>query len=264
MSGGYAERFGGAALITGASAGIGRAFAAALARRGMDLILVARRHALLDGLKAELTGTRVVTVALDLCEPDAPRKLADAVAREGLEVGLLINNAGVGTYGSFAELPADAEARMVDLNCKVPLLLTHTFVPRMVEARRGGVVFVASLAAFQPTPYLATYGATKAFDLMLGEALWAELRPHGVDVLALCPGYVVTEFHQAAQAEAMPARGAVLPAEQVVEIGLAALGKTPSVIPGGVNKLLSAGARFAPRSLVASMARRFNAPVERR
>ena len=261
-----ADRYGGAALVTGASAGIGEAFASVLAARGMDMILVARREERLRSLAVRLEGqhgVRCLVVPQDLAEPSAADAIHSAVATAGVPVGLLVNNAGFGTYGPFQAQDAEHQAAMVDLNCRAPLLLTHAFLPAMLERARGAIIFVASIAGYQPTPFLSVYGATKAFDLMLAEALWAELRPHGIDVLALSPGLTRTEFQQVAGTEHMTRHGRGDAPESVVEAALAALGRSPSVVPGARNKLLTFGSRWVPRSAVAGIARRINDPAVR-
>lgn len=262
----FADRFGGAALVTGASAGIGEAFARALAARGMDVVLVARRHDRLDALAEELRaahGVRATAIEHDLSRPDVHRTLPAAVHERGLDVGLLVNNAGFGSYGSFTSLDVDTQARMVDLNCRAPLLLTHAFLPEMRARGTGGVVFLASVAAYQPTPLYAVYGATKAFDLMLAEALWAELREDGIAVLGLSPGYTPTEFQKIAKSDDPRPPGGSTSAGQVVEAALEALGDAPSVIPGAMNNLLAASTRLAPRGWVASLALKMNKRVSR-
>ncbi len=262
----FPQRFGGAALITGASSGIGTAFAQALAARGMDVVLVARRRDRLEQLAAELASehrVRALALALDLTEPDAAQWLEQQTRESDMPVGLLVNNAGFGAYGDFAELDGQTQMRMVDLNCRAVVSLTHTFLPAMLQRGRGGIVLVASIAGFQPTPYLTTYGATKAFDLMLAEALWAELRPRGVEVLGLCPGFVRTEFQQVAGSSHLSFPGSVLSPEQVVASALDALGSGPSHVPGLANKLLVASLRLGSRRLVATLSRLFSQPKER-
>lgn len=255
------DRFGGAALVTGASAGIGEAFARALAARKMDLVLVARRRDRLEALAAELAaahGVRAVAVDHDLTRPDVHRTLPEAVRAKGMSVGLLVNNAGFGAYGRFEEIDIDEQARMVDLNCRAPILLTHAFLPEMRARGTGGVIFLASIAAYQPTPLFTTYGASKAFNLMIAEALWAELREQGIAVLALSPGYTPTEFQEVAKsADPKPPGGSTSP-EQVVDKALDAIGGPPSVVPGAMNRLLTSSSRFAPRRMVASMTLRLN------
>ncbi len=259
------DRYGGAALVTGASSGFGEAFARALAARGMDVVLVARRKEKLDALATELQAQHSITatvLAQDLTAPDADTALLAQVDAAGIEVGLLVNNAGFGNYGAFLDQDPGSEAGMVDLNCRAVLAMTHRFARPMVDRGRGGVIIVASMAGFQPTPYLSTYGATKAFDLMLAEALWAELKPLGVDVLGLCPGYVETGFQAVADAGEMPVHGSVLSSEEVVTAALDALGVQPSIVPGVLNKLLTFGGRLAPRSFVAQSAMRLNRPKD--
>jgi short-subunit dehydrogenase len=147
---------------------------------------------------------------------------------------------------------------MVDLNCRVVVEHCHAFLPAMVERKRGGVILVASTAAYQPTPYWATYGATKTFNLMLGEALWAELRPHGVDVLALSPGYTKTEFQASANVDF--GVGPETDVNVVVRGALRALGRRPSTVPGAANWLMTFGARLLPRSATARISARMSHP----
>ena len=257
------SRHSGAALVTGASSGIGEAFAEVLAARGQDLILVARREDRLQAIAerlGEAHGVQVQVVAADLADPTAVDQLRASVSQP---VGLLVNNAGIGQFGPFESLTADAALRTVDLNCRAPVALTYAFLPEMIERGSGGVIFVASMAAYQPVPNFATYSATKAFGLIFAESLWAELRDQGVDVLALCPGFVHTGFHEANDALAQPIRGTVLSATQVAESALRALGRQPSVLPGFMNKLLVATQRFVPRSVVARIGKFYNAPTTR-
>lgn len=252
--------------MTGASSGFGREFALQLAAKGMDVVVVARRQALLDELAQEVARkhrVRCVALAQDLLAQDAGDTLATAVEEAGLHVGLLINNAGFGSYGLFQEQDRGAEGRMVDLNCRVPVTLTHRFLPGMLERGRGGMILVSSMAAFQPTPWMVTYGATKAFGLSFAEGLWAELGPKGIDVLALCPGKVDTGFQAVAGSEAMPTIGSKTTIGEVVEVGLKQLGKRPSIVPGLMSKLLIGSQRLAPRSVVASSALKMNAPLKK-
>lgn len=257
----FRERFGGAALVTGASAGIGAAFARHLAAAKMDLVLVARRRDRLESMAAELSaahGIRAEVIDLDLAAPGATGALVSAVSEKGLEVGLLVCSAGFGTYGEFVETDAATEARMVDLNCRVVVEHCHAFLPPMVTRGRGGVILLASTAAYQPCPYWATYGATKAFNLMLGEALWAELSPRGIDVLALSPGYTRTEFQQAAHIDF--GVGPEIDVDDVVKGALRAIGKKPSVIPGNMNWLMAFGSRLVPRSVSAKASAQMSHP----
>ena len=183
------------ALITGASAGIGEEFARQLARRGIDLILVARRKDRLEKLAEEVPTTAHV-IECDLGSEAA--KLPDKVAELGVAVDLLINNAGFGTRGRFLELDPEREAEIVRVNCEAIVTLTHAFLPAMVERRRGGLITVASTAGMQPLPYETTYGASKAFAISFMEALSMELRGTGVRCLVVNPGPVKTEWQQVA------------------------------------------------------------------
>jgi short-subunit dehydrogenase len=183
------------ALITGASSGIGEQLARQLADRGYDLILVARRKDRLEQLAQELSTTTHV-IECDLASETA--KLSDKVAKLGVDVDLLVNNAGFGLRGHFADLPADREAEMVRVNCEAVVTLTHAFLPGMIERGKGGVITVASTAGMQPLPYETTYAATKAFAISFMDALSMELRGTGVKCLVVNPGPVKTEWQAVA------------------------------------------------------------------
>jgi uncharacterized protein len=246
------KRFGGAALVTGASSGFGEQFALQLAEAGLDVILVARREELLKKLAQRIersTNVRTLVVCQDLTEDNAAASLETKIEEAGWSVGLLVNNAGYGFYGEFIDAEEASEAGMVDLNCRALVTLSRRFAPAMVKRGKGGIIMVASMAAYQSVPYLATYGATKAFALSFGEALWAELKPHGVEVLSLCPGYVDTGFQAVANSASMPKMGAILTPQEVVQTALKALGKKPSVVPGVRNKFLALSPRLLPRHM---------------
>ena len=219
------------ALITGASAGIGEEFARQLARRGSDLILVARRKDRLEKLAEEIPTTAHV-IECDLGSEAA--KLPDKVAKLGIAVDLLINNAGFGTRGRFLELDPEREAEIVRVNCEAIVTLTHAFLPAMVERRRGGLITVASTAGMQPLPYETTYGASKAFAISFMEALSMELRGTGVRCLVVNPGPVKTEWQQVAgydeNTRTMPG---IISAEECAADALRAYDRGKrSVIPG--------------------------------
>jgi short-subunit dehydrogenase len=219
------------ALITGASAGIGEEFARQLAGRGYDLILVARRKDRLEQL-AEQVPTSAHVIECDLGS-EAP-KLPAEVEKLGVDVDLLVNNAGFGLRGRFLEQDPEREAEMVRVNCEAVVTLTHAFVPGMVERRRGGVITVASTAGMQPLPYETTYGATKAFAISFMEALSMELRETGVRILVVNPGPVKTEWQSVAgydeETRTMPG---MISAEQCVADSLSAYDRGKrSVIPG--------------------------------
>jgi short-subunit dehydrogenase len=221
------ERYGEWALVTGASAGIGAAFARALAADGVSCVLAARREDRLRELAAELEsrhGVKTRVVGVDLGAPGGAEELLRAVG--DLEIAILVNNAGVGGAGRFDKLDPVRVRQMVELNCTTPVVLTRALLPPMVERGRGAVVMVGSVAGSQPLPLHGLYAATKVFDNFLGEALWAEFRGTGVDCLALLPGPTETEFQTAAGE--LPHAGE--PPEQVVATALDALGRQPSVI----------------------------------
>lgn len=251
------ERFGGAALITGASAGIGEAFARELAAQGMDLVLVARRKEKLDALAVELAQAhkvRTLVVAQDLADPKAAAVIKAAVTESGYTVGLLVNNAGFGALGQIETLPLERQLEMVDVNCKAPVALTKAFVDGMVARGKGGIIFLSSTASFQPTPNFATYSATKAFARYWGEALHHELAPKGVAVLALCPGYTETEFQDVAHTHGSPGGLPASLPKDVVHTALDALGRKASVVDGVVNRWAIRLGSFLPRRLVSKLA----------
>lgn len=224
--------YGGWALVTGASSGIGMALAREIAADGMKVVLSARREDRLIALAAELEGvfgieTRVVVA--DLSERAGQTALLEAVS--DLEIGLLVNNAGRGLVGRFDLLDGDQLRRLVSVHCEAPVVLTHALVQGMRERGRGGVLFTGSVAGRQPLPLHAVYSATKAFDQFLAEALWGELRASNIDVVVLEPGSTETEFQQVAGEIAHAGQRA----EDVARLGLAALGQQPSVIAGWFN-----------------------------
>lgn len=243
------------ALITGASSGIGAAFARALAKDGYDVILVARRADRLLALADELKGTRAMRAEVlpaDLAVPGAAQKVFEQVQALGLQVDLLINNAGLGTHGPFVESTLEADQKMIDLNISALTSLTRVFLPGMVERRFGGVLNVASTAAFQSIPYFAVYAATKAFVLSFSEALAEEVSGHGVKVSCLCPGPTQSEFADHAEFKTdLVSRVPMMSAEDVVRDGLDALrAGRPVQVAGLMNAMQAFAPRFAPRSVV--------------
>jgi hypothetical protein len=242
------------ALITGASAGLGVEFARQLSKRGHRLVLAARRKERLDELARELGNARAV--AIDLSKANAAAKLMADIEAAGEEVELLVNNAGFGLIGQFAELDANRLRQMIDLNVGTLTDLCRAVAPQMIKRKSGGILNVASTAAFQPGPKMAVYFATKAFVLSVSEALHEELKPHGIHVTCLCPGPTRTEFGEVAGfgGNGMFDRVA-MESPEVVEAGLAGLDKNRAVIvPGLVNKAVAASTRFAPRSIVRKIA----------
>jgi short-subunit dehydrogenase len=250
------------ALITGASAGIGLEFAKRLAERGYDVILSARRRDRLDELAARLRaehgGIRVEVIVADLQDSDALAAIVAETARLGMGVDLLVNNAGFGTHGHFETLPPDRERGEIAVNVAALVALTHAFLPAMLERGKGGVINVASTAAFQPVPYMAVYAATKAFVRSFSEALHEEVQARGVRVIALCPGPTATEFFDA---DVAAPRGPIRTVRDVVTTGLRAYDAgTPVAIDGANNKILIGFANLIPRRWATKIAGRIMKP----
>lgn len=237
--------------ITGASSGIGAALARELHKRGADLVLIARREALLSALVAEFNGGRAGSaraVVADLTNEDGLQKVAADLRASPVDV--LVNNAGFGSFGAFEGLDLSRERQMVKLNCDAPLVLTHVVLEGMKGRRRGGVITLSSLAGFQPLPYMATYAATKAFDLFHGLALTKELAPFNLHSLVVCPGPVETEFFGAAR---VPGQVTGMKRDDVSgvarEIADAFTAKKILLVPGWRGKILSIVTRGLPLRL---------------
>ena len=246
------SKYGPWAVVTGASAGLGEQFARQLAAAGFHLVLAARRADRLAELASELErahGIRTRPLPLDLVEEGAAARLDEGTA--DLDVGLLVDNAGFGYMGKFQEQELERLERMVRLNCLTVLSLAHRFARRFLARGRGGVVIVASLAGFQATPYMAAYGATKGFDLLLGEGIGHDLKGTGVDVVVLNPGSTHTEFGRVAESRGGGAGG--MKAAPVAAAALRALGRKPSVVTGLHNKLAVLLDRLFPRAFVTKM-----------
>ncbi len=242
----FAEKYGPWAVVAGASEGLGAAFARALARRGCHLLLLARRAEALEQVAAPLRGqVEVRTAAVDLGSAD----LAETLARvcEGLDVGLCVYNAAYSQVGPFLEQSLADKQRIVDVNCRGPMIAAHVFGERLVRRGRGGLLLMSSLTAYWGSPFVAGYGASKAFNLSLGEALWFELGPQGVDVLVCCAGATRTPGFERTSGQDGPRS---MSADAVAAEALDALGGPPSMVPGGFNKL-AAGVlnRLLPRRL---------------
>jgi len=231
----FSDRYGSWALIAGASEGLGAAFAQALAGRGLNLVLVARRRALLEALAADCRsrhGVEVLALEADLATPEAlPRIVAGTAS---LELGLLLYNAAYAPLGDFAGLDPAGLRRVVDVNVHGPLDLARALLPPMLARGRGGLLLMTSLAGNQGSPRLAAYAASKAFNRVLAESLWAELRGQGIAVLAVCAGAIRTPGLATAATDSPP--GSLDP-DEVAERALAALGHGPVFVPGFVNKL---------------------------
>jgi short-subunit dehydrogenase len=241
------------ALITGSSGGIGEEFARQLAARQVNLVLVARRVDKLEELRSALLelspGLRVDVVSADLSVPGSAADLSSKVSALGHGIDILVNNAGIGLHGDFVEQQVEPNAAQIQLNCGTLVELTALFMPAMVKAGHGLVINVASTAAFQPTPGMAVYGASKAFVLSFTEALWQEAKGTGVRVLTLCPGATETEFFARAGEEFLT--GGRQTPKQVVDTALRAVnGSTPTVVSGLKNVVLASAYRYTPRRVM--------------
>lgn len=238
------------ALITGASAGLGVDFARQLSASGHRLVLVARRKQRLEALAAELGNARAVD--MDLSEAGAAERLMADLAGHGEHAELLVNNAGFGLTGRFAELDGRRQRQMIDLNCGALIELAHAVLPAMIKRRSGAILNVASTAAFQPGPGMAVYFATKAFVLSFSEALHEEVKRQGITVSALCPGPTATEFGQVAGfGPSSPSSKLAAASAPVVEAGLAGLeAGNAVVVPGLMNKATAQAHRLFPRAIV--------------
>ena len=249
-------------LITGASAGIGAELARVFAGHGHDLVLTARSADKLRRLAEELKnrhGISAQVVVHDLSDPNGPAELFRAIQHQKIQVDMLVNNAGFGTYGFFPRTDLEKELEMIRLNISALTHLTKLFLPGMLERRNGKIMNVASTAAFQPGPLMAVYYASKAYVLSFSEALAAELPGTGVSVTALCPGPTESDFQKSAGIEGkLPLfKLTMMSARKVAEIGYDGfMKKKRIVIPGFLNRLLPLGVRIGPRRLVAAIVRR--------
>ncbi len=259
------------ALITGASAGIGAAFARELAAGQTNLVMVARSEEKLLKLSSTLEtefGIQTTVIVQDLTQPDAPSQIYETVKQQGLEIDLLINNAGIGDYGAFSQRSPQRQSAIVKLNVMALVEITALFLPTMQARGSGGIINVSSLAGFQPIPYLATYSASKAFVLRFSEALWAENQSTGVKVMALCPGPTTTDFFAEAEMDRnsalMESQSYETP-EAVVKKGLEALaaGRSHLVTGGLRNQAIVNASRLAPRELlVKGLEKQFRPPAK--
>lgn len=245
------QRYGTTALVTGASSGIGEAFARELARRGMDVVIVARRLDRLEALREELQqahGVRIVPIQQDLAAPDAAERIEQRLRELGLSVDFLVNNAGFGKWGEFSSYDRRIDLDMVQVNCTAVVDLTHRLLPAMKQRRRGAVVIVSSVLGEIPAPWMAVYSATKAFDKLLAESLYTELKDYGVDVVGIEPTMTQTEFRAGSGQKNPPVKSRT--SEQVVATTLAALGHVPSVADGWIARTVVWIQRLFPRRLV--------------
>ncbi|MEO0409280.1 MAG: SDR family oxidoreductase [Cyanobacteria bacterium P01_A01_bin.135] len=261
------------ALVTGASSGIGKVLAKVLAERKMNLVLVARSGDVLRTLADELAqqhGIRAEAIVQDLTEPDAARTVREAVAERGMAVDILVNNAGFGDYGPFSDRPRERHLDMIRLNVLALVDLTYQVLPAMQAKGSGSIINIASIAAFQPIPYLSVYAASKSFVLSFSEALWAEVKDSGVRVTCICPGPTETQFFERAEfPDAFSGGGMqqMTSPDAVVADILKAIDDDDSVIVSGnlMNQLTANLPRFLPRqTIVAAVEKLFRPPVENR
>jgi short-subunit dehydrogenase len=245
----FAQRYGPWAIVTGASSGIGEAFAGALARRGVRPLLVARRGDELArvGADVERLGLSCEALTLDLSRPESVATLAAHTAER--DVGLIVCNAGINPEGEFEELSHATHERILDVNVRAPVLLARTFLPRLAARGRGGFLITGSIEGFVGFPHSASYSASKGFVRSFAEALWGEYRARGVDVLGLAPGATDTPLLRRNGFEAHELPG-VLAADAVADYALARLRKGPIAVPGWSNWLMAAALAHAPRRLV--------------
>lgn len=248
------------ALITGASSGIGEAFANQLAAEGSDLILVARSEDKLKAIAQRIHkdhGADVEVITADLGQRSPGAALATEVAKRGYQVDLLINNAGFGTFGSFHKQDAGREQGEIALNCAAVVDLAHAFIPGMLERNFGGIINVASVAAFQPLPFMTVYAATKAFVLSFTHGIRGEYRHKGINVTALCPGPVDTPFFEATGVDRLRStvpKGVMLTSERVVSDCLKAFKAGKAVcVPGAASKMMAMAGHLTPRDLLAKV-----------
>ena len=244
-------------LVTGASAGIGKALAQELAAGGTHLILTARRRDRLEELATHLRSKFRIQAEIfeaDLSKPSAPQEIFNFTQEKGIAVDLLINNAGFGQFGELTTVDTQRLLDMVQVNCTAVLHLTRLFLPSMIARRSGDVLIVASTASFQAVPFISTYAATKVFDLYLAEGLAEEMKPHGIRVCALCPGTTESEFHEVA-GHPSHSKGRQETAEKVAKTGLRALAAGKSYVISGLGNYLGAhGERLVPRRFVTRIA----------
>lgn len=253
------------ALVTGASAGIGVALAKELASLGAHLLLTARRRDRLDELACNLRqahGVQTEVFPADLARLSAPEEIRVFAQQKRIAVEILINNAGFGQYGELPEVDSQRLLDMVQVNCSAVVHLTRLFLPDMIERRRGDVLVLASTAAFQAVPYITTYAATKAFDLLFAEGLAEEMRPYGIRVCALCPGSTESEFHAVAGQEQFTSKNQES-AEKVARTGLEALAAGKGYVISGLGNYLGAQSqRLVPRRLVTRIAANMFRPAK--
>ena len=243
----FAQRYGPWALVTGAAMGLGAAFARQCARRGLNLLLVDIQVETLRQLAGQLEkehGIRAQAIELDLTLPDFWQRLSPQI--ESYEIGLLVSNAGISQVNDFLDTPLEQHLKTLDLNCRAALVLTHHLGGFMRRRKHGGIITLSSLSAYQGSALVVHYSATKAYNLLLGQGLWAELRPHGVDALAVAVGSTDTPGFRYAGPQFDPKKFYVMQPDETAAEALDALGKQPVWIPGRQNRLSFALLKLLP------------------
>lgn len=245
----FKQKYGPWALVTGASTGIGRSISEQLAQQGLNLVAVARNQSKLEILKNDLEAKydiQVKTISEDLSKPEASSEIAEQTV--DIDIGLLVANAGIENNGPFIDNDADDESRLLALNIVSPMQLSHIFAKRFSDRGKGGILLISSLFGYQGVPYVANYSASKAYILSLGEALNVELKSLGIDVTVLSPGMTKTPMtdNMSVDFNKMPITQHA--PEVVASVGLNALGKKATVVPGLINKIYAWENRFIPRS----------------
>lgn len=245
------------ALVTGASRGLGKYFARALAARRHHLVLVARNNDRLMALAADLKIAHAILaepLSLDLASPEAGRHLAEQLDARGLRIDLLVNNAGFGEQGEFVQLSLTRQVEMINLQTATVVELTYALLPAMIEQRRGGIINVSSMAGFQPIPYATIYSATKSFLTTFSLALEAEVHRYGINVVTLCPGRLSPDPEEPGSEERKKVPGSEHSHDKVVQKALETLDRGGGlVIPGVENKFAAFAERFVPRGKVARL-----------
>jgi len=253
------------ALVTGASRGLGKYFARALAARKRNLVLIARSKERLETLASELNrdyAVEVETFTFDLARADATEQLTERLKQHNLQIDLLVNNAGFGDQGRFHELALDRQLEMIKLQNATVVALTHRLLPAMIENQNGGIVNVSSMAGFQPVPFAAIYSATKSFLTTFSLALEAEVRRYGISVVTLCPGRLRRDREDLESTDRKKVPGKEQAHEEVVAEALKKLDVGGGlVIPGGLNKLAAFAVGLVPRSKIARLAKKLSRPT---
>jgi len=250
----FKSKYGEWALITGGTSGIGEEFAKQLAEQGLNIILVARRQTLLDEKAFSLKNkysVEVKTIQADLTKNEDIRKVMDGA--DGLEVGLLIPCAGIENHGMITRISLEKELALIQLNITTAYTLSHHFASKMVERKRGGILFVSSMIGHMPNPYFANYAGSKAYILNLGMSLNGELKPHGIDVSVLSPGPTETPMLNGSDMNVKDLPMSVQKPDYVAKVGLDALGKKPVVIPGFKNNMMVSTTNMMPNKVAIKM-----------